>query len=182
MSAERPNEDALYGVLAEFRDADDLIRAVKAARSADYSCMEAYTPHPIEHVSHELGHRNHLPLLVLIGGVLGAVSGFALQYYVSVLSYPVRVGGKPFNSWPAFVVVTFEMTILFAALAAVLGMFALNKLPQPYHPVFNAPIFELASRSRYFLLIEAKDPSFDPVGTPKLLRELTELEVVDVPR
>jgi len=174
-------DDAIYGSLAEFESADDLLAAVKAAREAGFRRMEAYTPHPIERVSHELGHKNHLPLVVLIGGALGAGSGFALQYYTSVISYPVRVGGKPLNSWPAFIIVVFEMTILFAAVAAVLGMFALNKLPQPYHPVFNASIFELASRNRYFLLIEARDPAFDPITTPAMLRDLTELQVVDVP-
>jgi Alternative complex III, ActD subunit len=178
---ETARED-LYGCLAEFESADDLLAAVKAVRAANYRCMEAYTPHPIERVSHELGHKNHLPLIVFIGGLLGALSGFGLQYYASVLSYPVKVGGKPLNSWPSFIVVTFELTILFAAGAAVLGMFALNKLPQPYHPVFNAPIFELASRNRYFLLIEAADPAFDPVRTPDLLRGLTQLQIVDVPR
>jgi Alternative complex III, ActD subunit len=172
---------AIHGSLAEFESADDLLAAVKAARKAGYHRMEAYTPHPIERVSHELGHKNHLPLVVLIGGALGACSGFALQYYSSVISYPVRVGGKPLNSWPAFIIVVFEMTILFAAVAAVLGMFALNKLPQPYHSVFNASIFELASRNRYFLLIEARDPAYDPVATPAMLRGLTELQVVDVP-
>ena len=182
MSAAGTTHGPLYGCLAEFENADDLLAAVKAARAANYSRMEAYTPHPIERVSHELGHKSHLPLIVLIGGALGAMTGFGLQYYASVISYPVRVGGKPLNSWPSFIIVTFELTILFAALAAVLGMFALNRLPQPYHPVFNAPIFELASRNRYFLLIEARDPAFDPVQTPELLRGLTQLQVVDVPR
>lgn len=182
MSASPTISPSLYGCLAEFSSADDLLAAVRAARSANYSKLEAYTPHPIERVSHELGHKNYLPLVVLCGGALGALTGFALQYYASVISYPVHVGGKPLNSWPSFIIVSFELTILFAAAAAVLGMFALNKLPQPYHPVFNAPIFELASRNRYFLLIEARDPAFDPVETPKLLRGLTELQVVEVPR
>ena len=172
----------LYGCLAEFESADDLVAAVKAMRAASYRRMEAYTPHPIERVSHELGHKNHLPLIVFLAGALGAITGFGLQYYASVVSYPVNVGGKPPNSWPSFVIVAFELTILFAALAAVLGMFALNRLPQPYHPVFNAPIFELASRNRYFLLVEARDPAFDPVQTPSLLGGLTQLHVVDVPR
>lgn len=182
MSVGRGVDDSLYGYLAEFGSADDLVAAVKALRAAGYRRMEAYTPHPIERVSHELGHTNHLPLIVLLAGTLGAITGIALQYYASVVSYPVSVGGKPLNSWPSFVVVTFELTILFAALAAVLGMFALNRLPQPYHPVFNAPIFKLASRNRYFVLVEARDPAFDPVQTPNLLQELTVLHVVDVTR
>lgn len=181
MSSVNTPRAPLYGSLAEFESADDLLAAVTAVRAAGYRRMEAYTPHPIERVSHELGHKNHMCPIVLLGGALGAITGFGLQYYASVVSYPVNVGGKPLNSWPSFIIVTFELTILFAALAAVFGMFALNKLPQPYHPVFNAPIFELASRNRYFLLIEARDLAFDPVLTPNLLRGLTQLHVVDVP-
>lgn len=181
MSSDATEHDPQYGCLAEFANADDLLEAVKAVRAAGYTRMEAYTPHPIEHVAHELGHKNHMPLIVFLGGAFGAIAGFSLQYYVSVISYPVSVGGKPFNSWPSFIIVTFEMTILFAALSAVLGMFALNKLPQPYHPVFNAPIFELASRNRFFLLLESKDPVFESARTRNLLLKLTDLEVVDVP-
>jgi len=179
--ARREPRPQWYGCLAEFESADELLAAVKAARAANYSLMEAYTPHPIEKVSDELAHKNHLPLIVLIGGAVGALTGFCLQYYTAAISYPLNVGGKPLNSWPSFIVVTFEMTILFAAMAAVLGMFALNRLPQPYHPVFHAPNFELASRNRYFLLIKSRDSNYDPVKTPELLRTLTTLSVVDLP-
>ncbi|HNP15297.1 MAG TPA: DUF3341 domain-containing protein [Terrimesophilobacter sp.] len=174
-------EPGSYGCLAEFDSAESLLAAAEALRADGYSQIEAYTPHPIERVSHALGHRNRMPLVVLLGGVFGAISGFYLQYYASVTSYPIRVGGKPLNSWPAFIVVMFEMTILSAALTAVLAMFALNRLPQPYHPVFNVPIFELASRNRYFLLIRAKDQRYDHEGTPRLLAGMTNLDVVDVP-
>lgn len=171
----------LYGIMAELQNAEDLLQAVRAARGAGFVEIEAYTPHPVEEISHELGHKNRLPLIVLVGGALGAFTGFALQYYAAVVSYPVRVAGKPAASWPAFVVVAFELTILFAALAAVFGMIVLNGLPQPYHPVFNVPIFELASRNRFFLLLRSEDPRFDPDTTRRFLEERTSLQVVDVP-
>lgn len=171
-----------YGLLAEFSDSDALLEAARTARAQGYSKMEAYTPHPNEEIFHELGHRNHLPAVVLLGGALGALTGFGLQYYTAVVSYPVRVGGKPFNSWPSFIVVTFELTILFASLAAVLGMFALNRLPQPYHPVFNVPLFELASRDRYFLLIRSSDPLYEEEATERFLQSLSPLEIAPVPR
>jgi hypothetical protein len=171
----------LYGVMAELQNADDLLRAVRAARTAGFVQIEAYTPHPVEEISHELGHKSHLPAIVLVGGVIGALTGFTLQYYAAVVAYPIRVAGKPAASWPAFVVVAFELTILFAALAAVFGMFVLNGLPQPYHPVFNVPIFELASRNRFFILLRSRDPRFDPVTTRRFLEQQTSLQVVDVP-
>ena len=171
----------LYGMMAELQNAEDLLRVVRAAKTAGFVEIEAYTPHPVEEISHELGHKSRLTAIVLAGGALGAVSGFALQYYAAVVAYPVRIAGKPAASWPAFVVVAFELTILFAALAAVFGMFVLNGLPQPYHPVFNVPIFELASRNRFFLVLRSKDPRFDPIETRRFLQGQTSLQVVDVP-
>jgi hypothetical protein len=171
----------LYGLMAELHDAEDLLRAVRAARAAGFVYIEAYTPHPVEEISHELGHKSRLPLIVLVGGAIGALTGFCLQYYAAVIAYPLRVAGKPAASWPSFVVVAFELTILFAALSAVFGMFVLNGLPQPYHPVFNVPIFELASRNRFFLLLRSKDPHFDPITTRRFLEEQTPLQVVEVP-
>ena len=171
----------LYGMMAELQDAEQLLRAVRAARAAGFNHIEAYTPHPVEEISHELGHKSRLPMIVLAGGAIGAITGFALQYHAAVIDYPLRVAGKPAASWPAFVVVAFELTILFAALAAVFGMFVLNGLPQPYHPVFNVPIFELASRNRFFLVLLAKDPRFDAAATRRLLEGQTSLQVVDVP-
>ena len=143
--------------------------------------MDAYTPFPMEAVFEALGlHRNAMPLLVLCGGILGCVGGLGLCYWVSVVAYPLNVGGRPFFSLPAFIPVTFECTILVASLSAVLGMLALNGLPMPYHPVFNLPRFALASRNRFFLCIEAQDPRFDLDGTRRFLETLGAREVSSV--
>jgi hypothetical protein len=171
----------IYGYLAEFADEHGLLATIRAARAAGYSVMEAYTPLPVEEVAHAIGHKNQLPAIVLCGGIVGALSGFGMQYWMSVVDYPLNVGGRPLNSWPSFVIVTFEMTILFAALSAVLGMLALNKLPMPYHPVFNVPLFELASRNRFFLMILSRDPRFDLQGTRDLLAAGEALNVEEVP-
>jgi len=174
-------EAPLYGLLAEFEDPEELIHAVRRARAAGYRRMDAYTPFPVEHLSEELGYRHTiLPLIVLIGGVVGCAGGFFLQYWVSVIDYPVNVGGRPLNSWPAFIPVTFETTILVAALSAVLGMLALNGLPMPYHPLFNSPRFALASRNRFFLCIEATDKKFNRETTAKFLSELKAKGVSEV--
>ncbi len=170
-----------FGVLASFASAEDLLHAVHECKSRGYRKMEAYTPLPLHEVAEALGYRNPLPLLVLAGGVIGAVAGFGMQYWASVVSYPLNVGGRPLNSWPSFVVVTFEMTILFAALTAVLGMLALNGLPRPHHPVFGIPQFELASRNRFFLLILARDPSFEVEKAKLDLAGMRSLSVVEVP-
>jgi len=171
----------VFGFLAEFEDAHQLLEAVHEVKHAGYTQMEAYTPLPVEEVAHAIGHRNHLPMIVLAGGLLGALVGFGMQYWMSVVDYPVNVGGRPLNSWPSFIVITFEMTILFAALSAVFGMLALSGLPQPYHPVFNVPAFELASRNRFFLMILARDPNFDMQATKGLLEEISSLAVEEVP-
>jgi len=152
---------AIYGELAEFESAEKLLAAAKAARADGYRILEAYTPFPMHELFEVLGHRNRLPLLVLIGGLVGAFGGLGMQYWSAVVDYPVNVGGRPLASWPAFMVPAFEMCILGAALTAVIGMFALSGLPQPYHPVFNVPRFEQASRNRFFLMILARDPRFD---------------------
>ncbi|MFO0984799.1 MAG: DUF3341 domain-containing protein [Planctomycetota bacterium] len=171
----------VFGFLAEFDTVDDLVAAIRRARTHGYQRMEAYTPMPVEEVIEELGHGNRLPLVVLVGGIFGGVLGFAMQYYASTVDYPINVGGRPFNSWQSYIVITFEMTILFAALSAVLGMLALNGLPQPYHPVFNVPSFALASRNRFFLLIMGKDPQFDMQKTRELLQGTECLVVAEVP-
>ena len=172
---------ATYGLLAEFDDATSLVAAAANARDAGYRSMDAYSPFPIEELHHALGsHQTKLPLIVLIGGLVGCLGGYALQYWASVIAYPVNIGGKPLHSWPAFIPVTFECTILVAALSCVLGMLALNGLPQPYHPVFNVPRFALASRNRFFLCIEATDPKFDVEDTKRFLETLSPLEVTTV--
>jgi hypothetical protein len=167
--------------MAEFHSAEELIRAAEQAHEAGYRRLDVYSPYPIERAWEALGHhKSRLPLIVLLGGILGAVAGFFLQYWVSVINYPVNVGGRPLNSWVSFIPVTFETTVLFAALAAVLGMFALNGLPMPYHPVFNAQRFALASRDRYFLCIERADPLFDRQATREFLEGLKPYEVSEV--
>ena len=163
----------IYGLLAEFEQPEELVNAIRRARAAGYRKMDAYTPFPVEHLAEELGfHRTALPLIVLIGGLIGCAGGFFLQYWISALDYPLNVGGRPLNSWPSFIPVTFELTILFAALFAVFGMLGLNGLPMPYHPLFNSPRFALASRNRFFLCIEAGDKQFNRETTAKFLLEL----------
>jgi hypothetical protein len=178
MARRRPG---LYGLMAEFREPTELVAAVARLREAGYTRIDAFTPMPIEGLAELIGFRERrLPLVVLAGGLVGAVAGYGLQYWVSVVDYPINVGGRPLHSWPAFIPVTFELTILCAALAAVLGLLALNGLPMPYHPVFNAPRFAFASRDRFFLLVEASDPLFDRRGTRALLASLGPREVVEV--
>jgi len=175
------NDRAMYGLMAEFENPNDLVAAALHARREGYRKMDAYTPFPVEGLAEALGfHRNRLPLLVLTGGVIGCIAGYALQYYIAVIEYPLNVGGRPLHSWPAFIPVTFETTVLVAALTAVLGMLALNGLPMPYHPVFNAKRFALASRDRFFLCIEAVDPKFDREATRNFLETLNPREISDV--
>ncbi len=171
----------IYGLLAEFEDPTTLVAATQRAYRAGYRRMDAYSPFPIEELHEALGgHHSRLPLIVLIGGLVGCVGGYLMQYWIANVAYPVNVGGRPFHSWPAFIPVTFECTILGAALFAVLGMLALNGLPQPYHPVFNVPRFALASQDRFFLVIEAKDEKFDRDATRQFLADLHPQGVFDV--
>jgi hypothetical protein len=171
----------LYGLMAEFDDATALVAAAHRAHAEGYRRMDAYSPFPIEELHDALGMgQTKLPLIVLIGGLIGCLGGYALQYWASAIAYPLNVGGKPLHSWPAFIPVTFECTILGAALSAVLGMLALNGLPMPYHPVFNVARFALASRNRFFLCIESHDARFDLEGTRAFLEELGAREVSTV--
>src|SRR4051812_21912895 len=171
----------IYGLLAEFDNPAAIVEAAEAARAAGYKRMDAYTPFPVEGLPEAIGfHRTRLPLIILLGGVLGCLGGFALQYWCNAINYPMNVGGRPLNSWPMFVPVTFEVTILSAALAAVVGLFALNGLPLPYHPVFNVPEFARASRNRFFLCIEAKDPNFDAEKTRSFLATLNARGIYEV--
>jgi hypothetical protein len=168
----RPSDrPAIYGLMAEFTDPTSVVEATRKAYAAGYRKMDAYTPFPIEELSEALGWhtRGRLPKMVLVGGILGCLSGLGLQYWVSVVAYPLNVGGRPFFSLPSFIPVAFEMTILFAALTAVLGMLALNGLPRPYHPVFNVERFESASQDHFFLCIESEDPLFDSEKTRDFL-------------
>ena len=157
----RRGAPALYGIMAEFDNPSNLVAAARDTYEAGYRRINGYSPYPIEELSEAIGFtRTSLPLIVLLGGIVGGLGGFLMQYWMEVIDYPLNVGGKPFNSWPAFIPITFECTVLVAAFSAVLGMLALNKLPMPYHPVFNAPNFALATRDKFFLVIEANDPRF----------------------
>lgn len=176
-----PAVSPVYGLMAEFADPKALVHAAHKVREAGYHCTDAFSPFPIEELHEALGHEDtKLPLLVLLGGLFGCFGGYSLEYWISVIAYPVNVGGKPFHSWPAFIPVTFECTVLAAALTAVFGMFALNGLPQPYHPVFNVPAFEAASRNKFFLCIEARDPKFHEAETRAFLESLHPQEVSTV--
>jgi hypothetical protein len=173
---------SIYGLMAEFDSATDLVEAARRTHAAGYRKIDAYSPFPVEGLAEGIGfHKNSVPLVVLMGGILGGVSGYAMQYWISAVSYPLNVGGKPFHSWPAFIIVTFEMTILFAGLAAVFGMLALNGLPMPYHPVFNVPRFAFASKDRFFLIVFSSDPQYDAAATRKFLESLGPRSLSEVP-
>src|SRR5947209_18954244 len=164
--------------MAEFDNPTALVNAARAAREHGYRKLDAYSPFPIEELSEALHlHKNRLPLIVLIGGILGGSLGYLLQYYVTVWYFPINIAGRPLNSWPAYIVITFEMTILLAALSCVLGLLALCGLPMPYHPVFNVPRFALASRNRFFLCIESTDALFAHDATCSFLEPLQPAQV-----
>ena len=173
---------ALYGLMAEFDDPTALVAAARRTREAGYRKFDSYSPFPIHELFDAMDcHDRRVPLLVLLGGIAGGLTGFGLQAWVSAVAYPLNIGGRPMNSWPAFVVPTFETTILFAALSAVLGMFWLYGLPQPYHPVFNVPRFTEASRNRFFMMVLSRDPRFDLVETKRFLAGLKPLSLEEVP-
>lgn len=179
MSQPRP----IYGLAAEFRTPAELVAAARAVRDAGYTRTDAYSPLPIEGLSVAMGDRpSRLPWIVFFGGLFGALGGFFLQDYTAAFYYPFNVGGRPLHSWPAFITVTFECTILAASLSAVLGMLALNGLPMPYHPLFHLPRFARASRDLFFLCIEARDPKFHPEVTRHFLQSLSPQAVEEVPQ
>jgi len=171
----------VFGLMAEFETPDGLVTATEKARLEGYRKMDAYSPIPIEELNEALGlNRTRLPKLVFLGGILGGLGGYGLEYWTQVIAYPLNIGGRPFHSWPHFIPVTFETTVLGAALTAFVGMWALNKLPQPYHPVFNVPAFARASTDRFFLCIEATDPRFELDGTRRFLQGLHPVGVSEV--
>lgn len=171
----------IYGLMAEFESPTALAAAARRVREKGYRRVEAYSPFAIEEVNEALGlHNNKLPLIVLCGGILGGLTGYLMQYYVAVIDFPLNIGGRPLHSWPSFIIITFELTILFAAISTVLGLFGLCGLPMPYHPVFNVSRFAFASRDRFFICIEADDPMFDRHETADFLHTLAPREVSEV--
>ena len=172
----------IYGVMAEFEQPEQLLDAAKRTYAAGYRKMDAYSPMPIEGLSEAIGFtRNWVSAVVLGGGLAGCVGGFGLLWWISKIAYPHNIGGRPFNSWLMYIPITFECTVLLAALSAVVGMLAMNKLPMPYHPVFNVAEFaKRASIDRFFLCIEADDPMFDREKTKAFLQELNPEEVAEV--
>jgi len=171
----------IYGVMAEFDNPTALVNAAREARARGYRKLDAYSPFPIEELAEALHlPKSKLPLIVLIGGILGGLTGYLMQYYVTVVYFPINVAGRPLHSWPMYIVITFELTILFAAISAVLGLLALCGLPMPYHPAFNVPRFAHASRNRFFLCIEATDPLFELRATEEFLESLEAREVCEV--
>jgi hypothetical protein len=176
-----PGQIQFYGLMAEFDRPEPLLKAARQARAAGYRHMDAYAPMPVEGLADAIGFRsNAVPVIVLCFGIAGAIGAFTLCWWMTVIAYPHIVAGRPLNSWPAYVPITFEGMVLIAALSAVIGMLALNGLPQPYHPVFNVPEFERASRDKFFLCIEAADPKFDADATRQFLEELNPEEVMEV--
>lgn len=174
-------EKKLYGLLAEFDTATEMVDAANAIREAGYTKTDAFSPFPLHEIDQALGiRRSRLPFIVLGGGIIGLLSGLALQTFVHVIDYPLNVGGRPYFSLPSFVPPMFELTILLAAFAAVFGMLFLNGLPKPYHPLFNVPRFALATREKFFLVIEADDPIFDYEKTKRFMEDLNPQEVFDV--
>ena len=172
----------IYGMMAEFDSSSALVAAARQTHEAGYRKIDAYSPFPIEELGEAIGfHHNYVPLVTLIGGILGGLTGYLMQYWINVIDYPLNVGGKPYHSWPSFIVVTFEMTILFAGIFAVLGMLALNGLPMPYHPVFHVPRFALATKDRFFLIIFSTDPKYDPAGVRRFLEGLGARFIAEVP-
>lgn len=176
-------QHTLYGIVVEFETSTELVEATRKVHQEGYTQIDAYSPFPIEEISEAMERKpTRLPFIVLIGGLIGCFGGFFMQWYAATQSYPQNIGGRPLNSWPMFIPITFELTILVAALAAVLGMLALNGLPQPYHPLFHIEEFSRASQDRFFLCVTSRDPKFDLQKTRELLASVAKFDPIDVPR
>jgi hypothetical protein len=176
-------DSSKYGLMAEFLGPHELLTAARRAYAEGYRKMDAHSPESVEGLAEAIGfRRTRVPLIVLLGGLSGCFGALFMQSYSAAVSYPLNVGGRPYNSWPSFIPITFELTVLGAALAGVIGMLALNGLPQPFHPLFNVPEFSRASRNGYFLSIESADPHFDPERTRSFLEALRPSSVYEVPR
>ncbi len=172
----------VFGIIAEFDSPSELLAATRRAYAEGYRRMDAYSPFPVPDLAHALGfHKTRVPLVTLVGGILGGLTAYLLQYWINKIAYPLNIAGRPLHSWPAFIVVTFELTILFGGIACLFGMLALNGLPMPYHPVFNVERFNSASRDRFFLCIEATDPKFELTSTREFLLALSPHLVSEVP-
>jgi hypothetical protein len=169
-----------YGLLAEFKTPEELLAATDQVRKQGFTLFDAFTPFPIEGLDDAVGFpRNRVGLVALFGGIFGGSLGFGMQWYANVIDYPINVAGKPYFSWPAFIPVTFELTVLFAALFGAFGMLALNHLPKPYHPLFAVEEFGRASKDRFFICIQSSDPKFE--GASEVLRSLNSESVQEVP-
>jgi hypothetical protein len=172
----------LAGLMAGFETHEEIVRAATEAHSAGYRKMDAYSPFPVEGLADALGHRRaSIPLIVLAGGIAGGLGGFFMEWFAMAIDYPINVGGRPLNSWPAFIPITFELTVLCASLSAIISMLAFNRLPHPHHPVFNVPEFARASVDRFFLCIESADPQFDLTTTRQFLERLDPFIIAEVP-
>ncbi len=168
--------------MAEFETPTEVLVAAKKAYAEGYRSMDAYSPQPVHGLAEAIGFRkNRVALVCLVGGLLGLATGYVLQAWINLIAYPLNVAGRPYHSWPSFIIVTFELTILFGGLSACIGMFAMNGLPMPYHPVFNVPQFAAVTRDRFFLCIEAVDPKFDMANTRTFLESLAPQSVAEVP-
>jgi len=182
MSGGTPVITPVYGLMAEFETPTEVLVAAKKAYAEGYRNMDAYSPQPVHGLAEAIGFKkNRVALVCLVGGLLGLVTAYTLQAWINLIAYPINVAGRPYHSWPSFIIVTFELTILFGGLSAAIGMFAMNGLPMPYHPVFNVPEFSAASRDRFFLCIEAVDPKFDMTVTRTFLEGMAPASVSEVP-
>lgn len=170
----------IWGVAAEFDDPEALVEAARAVRAHGYLHVEAYTPYPIKELDEIVGGADPLPAMVLIGGLLGSATAWIMQYYIAAIDYPINVGGRPLYSWPSFIVILFELTVLFAACTAFFGMLGLAGFPRPNHPVFNVTSFGGSTRDRFFLCIEARSDAFDQFAAADLLVRLNPIEVWEV--